>query len=402
MLSRALFFLIVFFLWNISLTRANVFQTQRDALASKGFTFAFSDIEDYISVFKGGNIRKDTWLGRIDLLSDLDLEKAGLLKGGSIHIDLMSAHGGLKPTADGMVGDIQTVNNIEGPRSNRIYEAWYQQALLENKLSIKFGLVDLNSEFLVSDSGNLFINSAFAIMPSMFINTDSVSIYPQAAPAVRLKYSLNENWDFLAGFFQGNPLSPDDNPHSTHFGTKEGLLSIEEGQCHYKLPVGQGLAGTVKTGFWYNSTHTTDVSALDVDGNPVMYHDDYGAYVMLDQAVFRIKDDQGLNIFFLGGGAPENRNQIQHSIGGGLNYKGLLPHRENDSTGIAVTSAWFSNKLRATTGQDHAETALEWTYKLKVNDYIYFQPDIQYVIHPNGDDSIKNASVFMLRTGINF
>ena len=205
MLFRALIVLITFVLLSNYPTTADagfIFQNQRDSLAAKGLTFNVNDIEDYVSVYKGGNIDKDTWLGRLDLISELDLEKAGFLQGGLLHLDLMSAHGGLKPTADGMVGDLQTVNNIEGPRSNRIYEAWFQQSLLQNKFSVKLGLIDLNSEFLVSDSGNLFINSAFAIMPSMFINTGSVSIYPQPVPSARIKYSPNDSWDFLAGYFK--------------------------------------------------------------------------------------------------------------------------------------------------------------------------------------------------------
>jgi porin len=379
-----------------------LFKSQRDALAAKGFTFDAHVIEDYVSVFNGGLIHKDTWLGRFDLSAELDLEKAGILKGGTVHIGMMNAHGGMKPTADGMVADLQTVSNIEAPRTTRIYEAWYNQSLLDNRLSVKFGLVDLNSEFLVSDSGNLFINSAFAIASGMFVNTDSDSIYPQPAPAVRLQYSPNDSFVFLAGLFQGNPLGPDINEHSTHFGTKEGLLSIEEGQYHYKLPLAGGLAGVLKTGFWYNSKHAENVPDADNDVDPVIHHQDYGAYVMLDQAVFRVKDAQGLNVFLLAAGAPEDRNQVQGSLGGGINYKGLIPYRENDVTGFALTSASISDKLREVSGQGHSETTYEWTYQVQINDSIHIQPDIQYVVHPNANNDTKNASVFMLRTDIHF
>jgi len=367
-----------------------IFKSQRDFLASKGLTFDPYVIEDYVGVYKGGLIDNNTWLGRFDLVSDYDLEKAGLLKGGLLHVDVLNAHGGLKPTADHMVGDLQTVSSIEATRSTRIYEGWYQQSLFNDKFSVKFGLIDLNSEFLESDSGNLFINSSFNIMPSMFINNNSDAIYPEPVEAVRLKYSPNESFDFLTGFFQGNPLNNDVNTHSTHFGNGEGLLSIEEGQYHYKIPLQGGLAGTVKTGFWYNSN---DVGEVD---------ENYGGYAMLDQRVFQVNDTQGLNVFFFGGGAPDDRNIIEYSLAGGLNYTGLIPYRPKDVMGIALTEATFSNKLRATTGQDGSETTYEWTYQVQIHDGIYLQPDIQYVRHPDGNDAIKNASVFMLRTEIHF
>jgi len=93
-----------------------LFKSQRDFLASKGLTFDPYVIEDYVSVYKGGLIDNNTWLGRFDLVSEFDLEKVGLLKGGLLHVDVMNAHGGLKPTTDHMVGDLQTVNNIEATR----------------------------------------------------------------------------------------------------------------------------------------------------------------------------------------------------------------------------------------------------------------------------------------------
>ena len=123
---------------------------------------------------------------------------------------------------------------------------------------------------------------------------------------------------------------------------------------------------------------------------------------MIDQRVFQVNDTQGLNMFFFGGGAPEDRNTIEDSFAGGFNYTGLMPFRPKDVMGIAFTNSAFSNKLHATTGQDNSETAYEWTYQIQIHDGIYLQPDIQYVRHPDGNDAIKNASVFMLRTEIHF
>ena len=387
---------------NILADTGFLFMSERNYWASKGLTVDPYVIEDYVSVYKGGLIDKDTWLGRFDLVSEFDLEKAGLLKGGLLHIDVLNAHGGMKPTADGMVGDLQTVSDIEATRSTRIYEGWYQQSLFDNKFSIKLGLIDLNSEFLESDSGNLYINSSFAIASSMWINTNSVAIYPEPVPAVRLEYSPNDQFNFLAGFFQANPLNSNVNANSLHFGDGEGLLSIEEGQYHYKIPVQGGLAGTVKGGFWYNSNDRPGVNTIDNNGNPLISEDNDGAYGMIDQRVFQVNDTQGLNVFFFGGGAPDDRNIVQYSLAGGLNYTGLIPYRPKDVMGIALTSSAFSDKLRSITGQDGSETTYEWTYQVQIRDGIYVQPDIQYVRHPDGNDSTKNASVFMLRTVIHF
>ena len=70
--------------------------------------------------------------------------------------------------------------------------------------------------------------------------------------------------------------------------------------------------------------------------------------------------------------------------------------------GVAFTNATFSDKLPASADQDGSETAYEWTYQIHIRDGIYLQPDIQYVRHPDGNDAIKNASIFMLRSEIHF
>ena len=146
-----------------------------------------------------------------------------------------------------------------------------------------------------------------------------------------------------------------------------------------------------------------DVTAFDINGDPVSYNNNYGGYAIIDQDVFKINNDQGLSVFFTGGGAPQNRNSVQRSLQGGLNYTGLIPRREKDVMGLAFTNAQISNKLRASTdGLSRCETTYELTYQAKINDYISIQPDFQYVSRPSGDKGIKNGSVFILRTDILF
>ena len=40
-------------------------------------------------------------------------------------------------------------------------ELWFQQTFLEEKISLRFGNITADSEFLVSDYGGLFVNAAF-------------------------------------------------------------------------------------------------------------------------------------------------------------------------------------------------------------------------------------------------
>ncbi|TDI96625.1 MAG: hypothetical protein E2O76_11425 [Caldithrix sp.] len=63
------------------------------------------------------------------------------------------------------VGDAQIVSNIEGPDTWKFYEIWIQQNLFLGKLSVLAGLYNLNSEFDVIETGQLFLNSSHGIGP---------------------------------------------------------------------------------------------------------------------------------------------------------------------------------------------------------------------------------------------
>lgn len=51
---------------------------------------------------------------------------------------------------------------------------------------------------------------------------------------------------------------------------------------------------------------------------------------------------------------------------------------------------------------NRAETTLEATYLAKINNSVAWQPDVQYVIHPNTDPTVRNAFVFQLRLQLGF
>jgi porin len=376
--------------------------SQRDHLAERGWTFDFHSIADYVHIANSSNGDKSSWLGRFDVVLDLDTGKAGYYEGGTLHIDIMNAGGGRKPTGD-VLGDLQGFNNIEAVRTTRIFEAWYEQQFLSEALSVKAGLHDLNAEFAASDNGALYLNSSFGIIPVISGNT-GVSIYPLTSLGVRMKITPNESFSLFAGVYDGDPGDADTNKHNTHASVtrRGGLFSIIEGQYQYKIPAAEALSGTFKMGAWHNSGDVDDVAALDADGNAIVHDDNFGGYMIVDQKVFHETDEQGLSVFFMGGLAPKDRDVIERSLVAGLNYTGLLPSRDQDVMGVALAQASISDKLRPSSGQSHAETALEWTYQVQVNDNVVIQPDFQYVINPNADDAAKNARVFMLRTDISF
>lgn len=369
---------------------------------NKGVDLQLSEKADYISVYKGGIDRKVTFVGLAELGLGLDTAKLGLWPGGEFYLHATNAQGHMKPSG-AMVGDLQGVNNNEAPRSSRLYEFWYQQHLLDDKLALLVGVHDINTVFMVSENAGLYVNGAFGVQTTMSANI-ATSAYPLAAPALVLTIKPVENLELFAGIYDGNPGDSAINKHSTHLAIKEweGFLSIAEMDYHFKFPMQGGLPGTIKTGGWHHSGNFTDVKNLDGAGNAERYDDNYGGYVILDGMVWREKEDQGLGVFVMGSGAPKDRNRVQRQVAGGVNYTGLIPGRDADVLGLAFTSTQLSSKARLSNGKDRGETTLEGAYQIRVNEHFSLQPDIQYVITPSGDKAIKNASVFTLRTKIVF
>ncbi|MGH7972576.1 MAG: carbohydrate porin, partial [Limisphaerales bacterium] len=130
----------------------------------------------------------------------------------------------------------------------------------------------------------------------------------------------------------------------------------------------------------------------------------YGAYFLADQTLWREigKDDpaqQGLTGFFRVAGAPPDRNLASFGIDGGLVYKGLIPKRDWDTFGVAVSYLQMSDDLRRAQRDlnniitsfgapapfsrlaDY-EAVIELSYKAQLTAWCSLQTSVQRVFHP--------------------
>jgi len=49
----------------------------------------------------------------------------------------------------------------EARSTTRLFEAWFQQKLFDDRLSIRLGQLSADTEFMISPSATLFVNSTF-------------------------------------------------------------------------------------------------------------------------------------------------------------------------------------------------------------------------------------------------
>jgi len=95
----------------------------------------------------------------------------------------------------------------------------------------------------------------------------------------------------------------------------------------------------------------------------------------------------------------------------GVEVRGPLQSRPADWCGAGAAYGSFSHQLQeaqeqqpdsATGVQDH-ELALEATYRFYFEkNAMFFQPDLQYVVHPGGSGRTKDTVVLGCQLGFNF
>jgi porin len=305
----------------------------------------------------GGLRRGTTYLGALRL--QFTFERRGL----TAFVEGLNIHGG-QPSD--FAGDAQGVSNLAAPRRSRIEEAWIQQNVLDDRLSVLVGRYDLSTEFYRTQSAGLFLNSSFGTGPEFSQN--GPSIYPNTALGARVTYRPARSVLLRAATFDG-------------FSIGEAAYIYRPSQRseprNRRLRLGR-LAGLPM----YSAKIAFGAWRFSDSGSS-------GAYVVGDQMISR-----RIAAFGQLGIDRSRDDRFARYTGIGLVMSAPLRGRDNDELGLALASARNRSSDR--------ETTVEFTYLAPITSHVAIQPDLQYVIHPNTSRTTKNALVVMLQFEIAF
>ncbi|WP_232475872.1 carbohydrate porin [Flavisphingomonas formosensis] len=346
------------------------------------FSFGASYTADLWSNARGGIRRGMRYLDNLSVSAEADLDRLVGLGRTRAFASLLYNNG--THFSDALVGDAQTVSNIDtGVRALRVYEAWLE-AGDPDRFSVKAGLYDLNSEFDAIESAHLFPNSAHGIGTDIGqTGVNGPSIFPVTSLAVRVSARLSPRWSVRIALLDGVPGDPD-HPAATVIALRrgEGVLAIAE--VERELPRGKILVGG-----WGYSARFAALDQPDRQGRG-----NRGAYVRGEWRLLGT-EARGLTGFVRLGTAAGRYNGFSRFLGMGIVAKGWL----GGETGIALAHAATSPAARrADPGVvRRGETAIELTYQRRLTRWLTVQPDMQYIVHPGADASLRNALVFGLR-----
>jgi len=337
----------------------------------------------------GGLRRATRYLDNLDLTAAYQTEWFGE----QADVFVYGLYNNAATFSENVVGDLQTISNIDNSQNFRLYEAWVAQHFASGRGSLKAGLIDLNAEFDAIDTGALFILSSHGIAPDFSQSGENgPSIFPVTSLAARIDYTLNARWLLRAGVFDAVPGDPA-HPARNAISLNDGALWVAEANR-------TGSGGTrVAVGAW---GYTVGSERLLAPGDA--RDRNRGVYAFVDAPLLREAGDdaQGLNGFVRVGAARESVNQTGRYLGVGLVYTGLLAGRDADQLGLALASAFngkdFKRARRAAgLPVDTGEFNLELSYRMPLTEWLTLQPDLQYVINTGALGELKNALVAGLR-----
>ena len=367
----------------------------------------------------GGARTGTTYVGNLHLKLTATGEAIGW-PGTSAYAEVLTLHGG-HPSH--FVGDAQGASNLEGPTGTQVEELWLQHNFKGSGASLLVGIYDLNSEFYRLRAAGLFVNSAFGIGPEFAQSgVEGPSIFPRTSAGLRLALKPTADTVLRAAVLDGVPLVRPDGSHAAFRGG-DGLLIVGEFAMLTRPGTGADRPasmrdrigrfssltpydGKLAIGAWHYSGRFADLVDTDGAGAPLQRNGSSGAYVVAERLLLGGgASTRHVAAFMQAGVADARTNRFGAYLGAGIVASGWGPARDSDQLGVSVAHATNGGhylRSRATGGVTSAETTIEWTYLTQLSKSLTVQPDLQYVIHPDTDPSIRNAWVLQLRFEIAF
>ncbi|MCK9614236.1 MAG: carbohydrate porin [Candidatus Omnitrophica bacterium] len=391
---------------------------KRKELSERGVDFTSTYVTDLLTNVHGGirknRFRYDSSLG-LDI--NVDLEKVFALNGLQFHISGVYREG---KNLSGDIGNRFPPSSIYGSEYVQLYNLYLEQEMFQDKVSLKVGRLGTGDDFAQSPLYGTFLTNSIDGCPISLPINFFFTVYPTATWGARLKLKPANAFVWQGGIYHQDSGVSREAAHGADltWRSNKGILFIQEFSfLPNQYAEAEGLPGNYKLGVFYSTGRFKDLYADENGGSYASTgllqkrrYGNYGLYLHADQMLYREPDskDQGFTPFFVVVLQPSDMNELPLFIDLGLTYKGLIPGRDNDVAGIGLAYGKWSrqlNKHHSDAGEEKQtfETVIEATYKIAINQWLYFQPDIQYIINPNGgNQDTGNALVTGARIGITF
>ena len=389
----------------------------REELVNEGVVISSTYTMDYLGNVTGGirqGARYDHSMGW-DI--NFDLERFVNMPGTQFHVSGLWRQGeNLSKTT---IGNDLVCSTLFGNEQFRFYFLYLEKLLFDDRLNVRIGRIATGDDFASSPLYGVFVSNAVDGVPISIPINMYFPVYATATWGARAKYNLNKDFYILSGIYDADKTLSTNKMCGLDFNLRleRGIAFAEELAYAPEKGIGPGgLPGHYKAGIYYNGSTCRDLYA-DINGasfavtglDRKKHIGNYNVYIHADQMIYRKEGtvDEGLTPLMVVTLGPEDINKFPFFLMSGLVYKGLIPTRGNDVTGFEIAYAGYSGKLRESqesvgAATQQYELMFEFTHKVNITKWMYFQPDLQYVIQPGGTGNIDDALVLGFQFGLTF
>lgn len=332
------------------------------------------------------SVRGVHFLGRalVDANTSIDLERLLRIRGLSAFAQHLSRVG---DDGSECAGDHQGFSNIDAPRFAKAGELWVQQWIVADRLRVKAGGIDANTEFAAVDAAGAFLNSSMGFSPTIVL----LPTYPDPRVGFVVAAQPSSALGLSVGAYDG--ASED-----CEWLTADAAGHFYIGELRTAWTLGRsGLPGTASVGLW---RHTGTRRRLDGQGE---LRGTGSGYVTFEQTLWQSVGDQPARVRVFGqyGTASALASELDRHVGAGVVWDGVVASRPADAVGMAVTSVRLSDRLIDRT-EDGSETAFAAFYRYQVTPWLAVHPDVQYVVHEAGLAPRHQALLATVRLQLEF
>jgi porin len=316
------------------------------------------------------------------------------------------------------IGNVFNVSQAYVVPTILLYEVYWAQKLFDDRFEFRLGRMSASDWFASLPAFGMQVQGGIDGNPTSIFLNSSFTSSPNAVWAVAAKVKPVEDFYGAAGVYQASDRIGKIAYHGVDFSIRpqDGMLILGEvgweptlgkmalppaGSKEVVSEEGNGYAGIYKVG-GYLST----LPAADARGGEEKVT--FGFYALAQQEVWRSTNNPDIN-FSLWAGVTYSPQyyvaQMPWMGMAGTIWQGMIPGRPQDqflcTWLIGSFGPSFSPAPQQAGGRPSAETVFDVSYIINLTEQIFVQPDIQYVIRPNGT-STPGALVLGLQFGCNF
>jgi porin len=403
-------------------------------LADHGITFGFVHTTEALANVAGGIKRGTVFDGKLEALVGIDFGKLAGLDGLTMFSNFFQLHGDSGPGRN-LVGNLNTISNIEALPTTRLSELWLQQTFAGGMMSVRAGQLVVDTEFLFSQYFSFFMTSDWPTNPAVNIPSGGAA-YPLSTPGIRLKVDPTPQTTFLLSLLNGDPAGPglndpeERNRHGLNFRVNDPPYLIGEFQYRYNQdPKATGLAGGVRFGGWHHfgsfddlrfDTNGVSLASPLSNGIARRMRGNDGVYAVIDQQLYRPPGgdaNSGILLFGRAAYSPPDRSLNHFYLDAGIIFAGMIPARPADTFGASFLYSHISDRARGLDRDTRLFTGLpvplrdyelsfEFTYGASIVPGWTIYPTAHFIFHPGGNvpdprsptEPIKNAVVIGVRS----